>query len=224
MKRLSSIIVIVVLFALLSVVPAMAKSGKAPVKGEVIAIDLDNVTVTLQTSNAVEPVVVHLPESVDILAITVGDILVVKGVAQEDGSILAERVMWAETEDEGEGEPGEDDGEEDGGKLTSAYCEAGQKETAHPFATRLAVRFGVEETWVMDHFCGGMGMGAIMLALMTNQKTGTSPDELLEARGGQGWGQIWKAMGLIGAEKDGESPPGHLKRPEHAGPKNGKDN
>jgi hypothetical protein len=62
-----------------------------------------------------------------------------------------------------------------------------------------------------------------MLAIKTSQLEGAtaSVDELLTSRAdGNGWGQIWKGLGLIGSEKDGNSPPGLLHRPDHAGPKN----
>jgi hypothetical protein len=40
-----------------------------------------------------------------------------------------------------------------------------------------------------------------------------SPDDLLISRAsGNGWGQIWKELGLIGSEKEGHSPPGQLKK------------
>jgi hypothetical protein len=59
-----------------------------------------------------------------------------------------------------------------------------------------------------------------MLALKTSQLDGSDAGELLEMRAeGKGWGKIWLEKGLIGSEKDGFSPAGLLKRPEHAGPK-----
>jgi hypothetical protein len=77
--------------------------------------------------------------------------------------------------------------------------------------------------WVMEYFCDGYGMGQIMLALKTSELEGieTNPDSLLAERAnGVGWGNIWKNMGLIGSEREGHSPPGLLKKPEHPGPKN----
>lgn len=219
MKKLSMILLIGIILALLVVSTAFAGPGKAPVKGEVKEVFSDTMTVVLETKDG-NLITVILPESVDVNLIEVGQILLVKGEFQEDGTLLAERVMWADDDgdDDGETDPGDDDG--DGGKLTSAYCEPGQKENYHPFATKMNERFGVPEGWVMEQFCDGMGMGAIMLALMTEQTTGTSAGDLLEARkGGQGWGQIWKLNGVINFQKDGESPPGLLHRPEHAGPK-----
>jgi hypothetical protein len=75
----------------------------------------------------------------------------------------------------------------------------------------------------MGYFCEGYGMGGIMLALKTRDLLdGSDPDlgELLERRAqGEGWGQIWKGLKLIGSEKEGHSPPGLLNRPDQAGPK-----
>jgi hypothetical protein len=62
-----------------------------------------------------------------------------------------------------------------------------------------------------------------MLAIKTSQLEGVTatPDDLLISRaGGNGWGQIWKELGLIGSERDGHSPPGLLKKLDHNGPKN----
>jgi hypothetical protein len=66
----------------------------------------------------------------------------------------------------------------------------------------------------MGYFCNGQGMGAIMLALKTSQLTGADPASLLAMRAaGEGWGQIWQELGLIGSEKDIKAPPGQLKKP-----------
>ena len=68
------------------------------------------------------------------------------------------------------------------------------------------------EDWVMETFCDGYGMGAIMLVLKTRDLVGADHGELLAVRAlGKGWGRIWKDLGLIGSEKDGHSPPGLLK-------------
>ena len=62
-----------------------------------------------------------------------------------------------------------------------------------------------------------------MLALKTGVIEGVEADPaslLAERSNGNGWGNIWKGLGLIGSEKQGHSPPGPLKKPEHAGLKN----
>ena len=110
----------------------------------------------------------------------------------------------------------------EGFKDNSAFCAEGKQEKPHPLAPKMAERFGVTEEMVMGYFCEGYSMGAIMLAIKTRQLEGMTdtPGDLLASRAaGNGWGQIWKELGLIGNEKEGHSPPGLLKRPDHAGPK-----
>jgi len=61
------------------------------------------------------------------------------------------------------------------------------------------------------------------LALKTGELEGieAAPESLLaERENGVGWGNIWKGLGLVDSEREGHSPPGLLKKPEHAGPKN----
>jgi hypothetical protein len=104
--------------------------------------------------------------------------------------------------------------DEEGSKMDNAYC-SGKKEKEHPMAVKIAAKYGVSAAWVMDKFCSGYGMGAIMLSLKTQQINGASPDSLLAQRAeGKGWGKIWHEQGLIGKEKSVEPPPGKLKRPE----------
>jgi hypothetical protein len=153
--------------------------------------------------------------------------VVVKGTVQEDGSILADWVKVGDPDDEvDEEEPEDDDAEETkepkepkedgaGSKETSAYC-SGEKDKVHPMAVAIAETYGISEEEVMDYFCAGHSFGAIMLALQTVELDPSADvGSLLEARkGGKGWGQIWKEAGLIGSEKEGNSPPGLLKKPD----------
>jgi hypothetical protein len=142
--------------------------------------------------------------------------VLVKGGAGPEGSIEAE---WIKQVSKGR-DNNDNQGKPEGSKDNSAFCEEGKQDKAHPLAAKVAERFEVPVSWVVDNFCGGYGMGAIMLALMTSELDGSDPGELLEARKeGKGWGQIWKEKGLIGSEKDGHSPPGLLNKPDHAGPK-----
>ncbi len=213
MKKIYSIAIMVFVIALVAAVPALALPGKGAIKGEVVAVDPGEGNVTLETRQA-DFVVVNLPLDFDV-DFAVGDWVLVKGTPGEDGSIDAE---WVKPIGKGKGKGNEDKVE--GKKDNSAFCDEEKQEKPHPLAEKIGERFGVGEDWVMGYFCDGYGMGAIMLALKTGQLDGSDAEDLLEERAeGQGWGQIWQEKGLIGSEKEGHSPPGHLKRPDHAGPK-----
>ncbi len=72
----------------------------------------------------------------------------------------------------------------------------------HPAGLKLAAEYGVTYEEVIGWFCQGYGMGEIMLALQTSQKTGLPPAELLAMKTEQGgWGQVWQNLGLIGKGK-----------------------
>lgn len=215
MKKIFMLFVLVLMFTLLVAAPASAQRGKVNINGEVTAVDTDTLTVL---SNKGETFIVTVPEGFDTSTIQVGDRVLVKAVAGENDSWLAQSIkqIGPGSDDDADDDPAEGD------KYNSAYCAEGKQEKPHPFAAKMAERYGVEEEWVMEYFCAGHGMGAIMLALRTSDIEGLDidPDTLLaEREDGKGWGQIWQAYGLIGKEKDAHSPPGLLKKPEHAGPK-----
>jgi hypothetical protein len=215
MKKILVIALLVLLLAALAAAPALAKPGMANVKGEVTAVGAG--TLTLLTAQG-ETVTVTVPAGFDLASFAVGDRVLVKGSPQPDGSILA---AWIKEI----GPRGEDDDPGDGGegRLNGAYCSAAKPLKMHPVAVKLATRYGVTPEWVMGHFCSGHGMGAIMLALKMAEIHDADPDTLLAARAaGMGWGQIWKEEGWIGSERQIESPPGQLKKPENAGPKKNK--
>ena len=195
-------------------VPASAVPGKGAIKGEVVAVDTEQGVVTLETRKS-EFVMVKLPPDVDAEAIEVGDWMLIKGTRDQDDVIVAE---WFKPVGRGKDNSNEDKAE--GKKDNSAFCDPEKQEKFHPLAAKIGERYAVGEGWVMDNFCEGYGMGAIMLALKTSQLDGSDAGELLEMRAeGKGWGRIWLEKGLIGSEKEGFSPPGLLKRPEYAGPK-----
>ncbi len=206
--------------------PALAKPGNKVVKGPVTAIN-DDGTFAVLNGDDNELVLVVAPEGFDLSTLQVGDIVLVKGTLQDDGSLVAQWVKMP-------GNGGEDDDEDEDAKdreedekeraeeaaesedEPSAYC-TGEKEGPHPMATRLAERYGVTTDWVMGYFCDGLGMGTIMLALKTSSINGASVDDLLAERAaGMGWGQIWKELNMIGSERDAFVPPGWLKK---GGPK-----
>jgi len=213
MKKMLVISMLVLILTLLAAGPVFAQKGKVNINGEVTAVGTDTLTIL---SKKGETFVVTVPEGFDTSSIQAGDSVLVKAVAGEDDSWLAQSIKQIGPKSEG-------DDQTESGKYNSAFCADDKQDKPHPLATKLAERYGVDEEWVMEHFCAGHGMGAIMLAIKTSQfdEVDVDPDTLLaERENGNGWGQIWQGHGLIGKEKEGHSPPGWLKRPEHAGPKN----
>jgi hypothetical protein len=102
----------------------------------------------------------------------------------------------------------------EGRKDNSAFCNEDKKQEPHPFANAMAEKFGADPAWVMENFCGGYSMGAIMLALRTKAINGANPNDILAKRSeGLGWGAIWKELKMIGNEREANTPPGQLKKP-----------
>jgi hypothetical protein len=220
MKKITIAIFLTLMLSLLVVSSVSAKNNKINIKGEVTAIGIGTITVL---SNKGETYVVAVPEGFDLTSIQVGDSVLVKGRIDGDGSVTAESIKRLGKEndkDDGDG----DDNQTEGGRGNSAYCADGKQEKLHPFAVKMVERYDVDLEWVMGYFCDGYGMGQIMLALRTSQIDGIfiDADTLLADRAnGNGWGNIWKDLGLIGNEKNGHSPPGLLKKPDdHPGNKN----
>lgn len=234
MKKIFSLLMVFFLaFGLAG--PALAKPGNKVVKGPVTAINSDGTFAVMNSDN--ELVLIVAPAGYDLSGLQVGDIVLVKGTLQDDGSVLAEWIKkpgngkgGGEEDDEKDREEDEREREEEAREReeealeeaaeeddeTSAYC-TGEKETPHPVAARMAERYGVTTEWVMGYFCQGLGMGTIMLALKTSSVNGASADDLLSQRlEGKGWGEIWKELKLIGSERDVSVPPGWLKK---GGPK-----
>lgn len=191
MKKIIGIAIMVVLLSLTVVGEAFAEATPVVVKGQVTAIDPG--TLTLSTKDGTVSVI--LPAGYDASTLKVGDMVVVKGVKQEDGSILATSVWLLKP------------------KTNSAYCSPDKQAKFHPQAVKIAQKYGVTPEWVMSYFCNGQSMGAIKLALRTAILTGTDPAILLERRTqGESWGHIWLDLGLNGSKKDGKIPPGQLKK------------
>lgn len=209
MKKILVAMLVIVLLSLVMAGAGFAKAKTSVVKGQVTA--LGGATLTLD-SRKDGTVVVTLPADFDSSMIKIGDMVMVKGARQADGSLLASsvRVLGADEESSGQG----NGKPEDTGKANSAFCSPDKQGKAHPLAYKLAEAYGVSTDWVMNYFCNGQSMGAIMLALKTGQLTGADPASLLAQRAeGEGWGKIWQKLGLIGREKDVKAPPGQLKKP-----------
>ena len=218
MKKLLIATILVLMLSLLVVGSAFAKNDKINIKGEVTEVGA--VTITVLSKKGVTSVIT-VPDGFDLTSIQVGDLILIKGRIGEDGSVAAESIKVVgnnNNKDDG------NKGQAEGGKQNNEFCAEDKQEKPHPLAVKLAERYDVTEQWVMGHFCDGYSMGVIMLALKTSQLDGVLVDAdtlLAERADGNGWGQIWKEMGLIGSEKNGHSPPGLLKKPEdHPGNKN----
>lgn len=249
MKKISTAIILVLMMTLLVVGPAAAQKGKINIKGEVTAIGGGSLTVqnnkgetyVITVPAGIDVSSIQVGYSVMVKA-NAGEgggweaesIKIVGGTSESDngdGEMEVEDEEQeneeVETEDEDEveveAEDKEDKEKSEGFKDNSAFCAEGKQDKPHPLAPKIATRYGVPEEVVMGYFCEGYSIGAIMLAIKTSQLEGVTADtgELLANRStGNGWGQIWKSLGLIGSEKKGHSPPGLLKKPDHAGPKN----
>jgi len=217
MKKTLVATTLVLLIALLAVGPAYAQKNKINIKGEVTAMDDGTLTVA---SNKGETYTITIPDAMNVSTVRVGDSVLVKATAGEGGNWVAESIKLV-----GNGNDKSDNDEKEmpeGFKENSAFCAEGKQVRPHPLAPKMAERYGVTQDWVMERFCEGYSIGAIMLAIKTSQVEGMTarPDDLLAERAaGHGWGLIWKDLGLIGSEKNGQSPPGLLKKAEHAKPK-----
>jgi hypothetical protein len=93
----------------------------------------------------------------------------------------------------------------------------------HPVASGLADWFPEDYETIIGWFCDGWGFGQIMLALQTAEMTedeGDSAQDYLDFRAeDQGWGEIWKELGLIGKPEDDGDPP--MAPPDDGGPPDG---
>ena len=202
MKKKLLILIVVLLVAALAVMPVLAKSSV--IKGEITSIDGNQITLLTKKNQAVT---VICPDEFDTSTLLAGDWVIAKGEMQGD-DLIAEWVKKIGKKSS------EYENETEGKKDNSAYCDASKKQDPHPMAAALAEKYGADPAWVMDNFCNGYSMGAIMLALKTQAINGADPDETLSKRAeGQGWGAIWKELKMIGNERDAKTPPGQLKKP-----------
>ena len=217
-KKILLPLIFALLLSVLVVGAVSAKNNKLNIKGEVIALSDSSITVSSQKGEYT----VAIPAGMDVSGISVGNEVVLKAEEGTDGGWVATsiNVVGQAGYDEGDADEAEiedDEDEAEGTRDNSAFCTEGKQDKPHPLAPKLAERYGVDEAWVMDTFCDGYSIGAIMLALRTSQLDGitATPDELLQGRSdGKGWGVLWKDLGVIGNEKEGHSPPGLLKKPK----------
>ena len=200
-RYLFAVMLVTLSMVLAAVEPVAAQEAGTEVEftGTVMFIDESFGSFTVETAEG-ETYTVFPGEDFDFSTLVVSDTVDVEGTLNEDGSVSALKV---EVEEEDDPTDGQDD------PSTGYFCT--QSEEPHPFGARLAERYGADYQTLQAWFCDGFGWGQIMLALQTSEITEGDPAALLEARrGGQGWGQIWQELQLIG-------------RPEHAGPPNDED-
>ncbi len=227
MKKFSGILLTVVTVLLMTFGMVAANANFMIIKGTVT--DIVDDLVTIETKDG-ESYPVHVPEDFNLDELFLADDVMAKVAPEplEDGTwraITFQILEEDEDDDEDVGDEDEDEDEEEddeeGTRLNAAFCSAEKKDIPHPLAVTLAAEYGVEESWVMDHYCNGMSIGEIRLALKTSSLEGVDvdADTLLEMREESGWGQIWKELKLIGSEKVKEekeknTPPGLLKKEE----------
>jgi hypothetical protein len=224
MKKLFRTIFLTLMIALMVVVPVTAQTGKINIKGFVS--DIGDGTLIVE-SNKGETFTVMLPEGFDVDTIAKEDPVLIKGLLNEDGSVNAITIKLVgkavrEVDNENDDTDIDDQDQPEGSKINAAFCADGKQEKPHPLAEKMAERYDVTEDWVMERFCEGYSIGAIMLALKTSQLDGVDLEAgtiLSQRSGGNSWGKIWHELKLIGNLKEGQSPPGFLKKPDHAGPK-----
>ena len=213
MKSILKLVILVTIIALMFALPAAAMKSDN-LKGEVTSIDKPNGTLAV-LSNKGETIIVRTPDGFDFSDMEIGDSVLVRGELLEDGSLEAKVIkVLGSGDDDGDDEPEDEEDEGEGSRAdNSAFCAEDKQEKSHPVAVAIAETYGVTEEDVMSYFCDGYGYGAIMLAFQTMDLEGTDVATLLARRtAGQGWGQIWKELGLIGKDKQGKIPPGQLKR------------
>ena len=200
----------VLVLSLLLVGAALAQDAELTVvKGKILALDSAAITVESVKGGTF---VFGLPAEFVLPTLALGDMVMVKGETQADGTLLAADVRsLVKGQGKGQGTGAGDPLE--AGKLNRAYCDANKQGVFHPLSEKLAQRYGVSPEWVTGYYCDGQSMGAIMLALKTAQLKGIDPEGLLARRAnGDAWGLIWQELGLIGSEKDVKTPPGQLKK------------
>ena len=176
--------------------------------GTVTEIDLDGGTLTVEVDNGEGSLsyLVYPPDDFDwLVEVEIGDTVEVEGILQDDGSVLATRIVVERDDDDDDGDD-EDDGEGNRGY----FCRnLDDPDIVHPVGGAIAARYDVDYEEIMGWFCEEhMGFGQIMLALQTVGDDGeeTYEDFLNRRLAGEGWGQIWQDLGLIGRPKDADPP------------------
>lgn len=156
---------------------------------------------------------------------SVGDTIDMENVKTNLGTVMSGKNSDDADDPEGETPEGEDpegeipDGEEPEGDNPEGDDPEGDdgEMKEHPVASALAEYFGVEYDEVMGLHMDGNGFGNIVKAYFFADKLGMTPDEVLDAAHGSGWGNMLKENGLHpgngnGANKEKKDPPGQAKK------------
>lgn len=168
--------------AAFNIQPVFAATGDpVTVTGVILSIDEVNSNFQVETTEGVV-YTIHPALGFDYSTIEVGDEVTLNGVETEVGNLALTDITVIT---------------EQTGKQQGFFCI--QSIVQHPAALKLSQRFGVEYSIIQSMFFNGAGIGQIMLAFETAQKTGGTPEALLAQRvEGKGWGQIWHGLGLKG--------------------------
>ena len=213
MNKIALVTLLVVLLSLVLAGMAFAQAETSIIKGTITA--LGGGTLTLESKKD-GTVAVAFPSDFNAPHLVAGDTVMVKGVKQADGSILATTLHVLAAKGKGQGQG--NGRPENPGKASSAFCSKDKQDQPHPLAVKIAEGYGVSADLVTEFYCDGQSMGAIMLALKTVQLKGGDAATLLDQRaGGLSWGKIWQDSGLIASEKSVKTPPGKLNKPADSG-------
>ena len=199
MRATKSLTLLLVLLLVVSVVPVAAQEDEEiEFTGQIVAIDENAGTIDVGVEDEDGNVVTYtvlMPVDFDWESIEVGDTVEVEAVIDEDGNFVATKVV-NETEEEEEEEEEEGEG--------PYFCRP-DAAFNHPVGERLADIYGVEYEQVMAWKCEGHhGFGQIVHALRI-AASGDEAVQFLDRRvAGEGWGQIWQDLGLVGRPDDGE--------------------
>jgi hypothetical protein len=183
--------IMALIFANPQTVFAQEAIGEIEITALVISVNEVDNSFMIQTE--IGDIVTIIPEEgFDFTNLQAGNIVVISGTLNEDGSISA--IITEVIEPDGDVINPID---EENLLGQGNFCI--QSENQHPRGATLSGQYETEYTTLQSWFCEGSGWGQIKLALQTGQKTGTDAETFLSARNeGAGWGEIWQGLGLIG--------------------------
>lgn len=186
------VVLVTVLLTLVMVQPLAAKAdtGEIEVEGTVLSISAGGGIFQVQEKDGSVHTIVP-PAGFDWSSLKLGDIVEVKGTLNANGSVSALSIKIEQAD------------ADQTDKSDSYYCV--QSAVQHPAGARLAERYEMPYEDLQAWFCQGFGWGQVKLALQTAKLKGVDAADLLQARlDGQGWGQIWQGLNLVGRSRQDE--------------------